>query len=324
VDYYAGEYGVAMAAFERFLESQPAAPTDPAEFIDPSDLPNLADQATALFYRAMILRDQGDVLGAVDGFDRVIQGYPEQTLWDEAWEEKAYTQWAYLEDYISASATLLEFVQASPGHPRAAEFLSAAARVAERDQRLEEAAHTWERIPDEYGSSELVFDAIFQAGIALSPGNFAKALLILPLRRGVPWTSSSARKPASGPARHRLRWGIALLLKPPGSIPPSWTRLGITANGRTTCWLTASHSPRPRFSTWASTCLPSAARLKHGCARLSPSPRRLTSPVRGVWWATNVSYAAQSCGNWVNFGRRSSVLNPCAWSMRTTPPRPTA
>ncbi len=68
-------------------------------------------------------------------------------------------------DYPAGEKTLLEFVAVFPTHSRAAEFLFDAGRVAERDDRLADAAQIWQRIPTEYPVSEYVFRSLFLAGI---------------------------------------------------------------------------------------------------------------------------------------------------------------
>ncbi len=146
VDYYAGEYGVALAAFDRYLNAGPAFP------------------ATAYYHQGLILRDQLDLANAIALWDLVIQEYPDSPEWDNAWEQKAYTQWFYLDQYADAEATLLAFVESAPQHPRAAEFLFDAARLAERDGRLDQAAYLWERLPSEHPNSPSVHPALMLAG----------------------------------------------------------------------------------------------------------------------------------------------------------------
>jgi soluble lytic murein transglycosylase len=149
VDYYAGQYGVAIAAFDRFLSA--ASPEDQV--------------ATARYYRGLALRALRDYPAALEEWERVIQGYPGDALWDEAWEQKAYTQWGFLDAYPQAVETLLAFVATSPDHPRAAEFLYDAARVREREGSLELAAALWGRVGDEYPLSGQAFDAVYLSGI---------------------------------------------------------------------------------------------------------------------------------------------------------------
>ncbi|OGN91652.1 MAG: hypothetical protein A2Y88_12815 [Chloroflexi bacterium RBG_13_48_10] len=161
VDYYAGydalingDYGsameryvVALDAFVRYLSTSPG------------------DPATALYYKGLILRDKEDLPGAISLWDAVIQGDSTSPVWDDAWEQKAYTQWAYQGDYAAGEKTLLDFIASAPTHPRAAEFLFDAGRVAERDGRLLEAAQYWQQIPAAYPNSEYVFRSLFLSAI---------------------------------------------------------------------------------------------------------------------------------------------------------------
>jgi len=147
VDYYAGQYGVAFEAFGRYLN-----------FSD-------ATSSVALYYKGLILREQDDLPSAIAMWDAVIQGNPANPDWDSAWEQKAYTQWAYLGDYMGGEQTLLNFVATAPTHPRAAEYLFDAGRIAERDDRLLDAAQDWQRIPAEYPNSDYVYRAFFLAAL---------------------------------------------------------------------------------------------------------------------------------------------------------------
>ncbi len=160
VDYFAGQYGVATAAFDRYLQN---APEDPA---------------TAHYYYGLSNRALGGHPEAIAQWDKLIQNYPDNRYWDDAWEQKAYTQWAYLEQYAEAMQTLLDFVEKASDHPRAGEFLYDAAAVAERSGDLEQAASLWERVIDYYSGYELAARAIFLAGIThYRLGNYQAAQL---------------------------------------------------------------------------------------------------------------------------------------------------
>lgn len=158
VDYYAGQYGVAVDAFNRYLE---ASPLDPA---------------TAYYYKGQSLAALGDTSSAIDMWDLVIANYPASQIWDNAYEQKAYYQWSVLEDYPNAAQTLLDFVANAPWHMRAGEFLYDAGRIYERSGELEKAALTWERVPTEYPNDPWGFKAIFLAGVArYREGTYAPA-----------------------------------------------------------------------------------------------------------------------------------------------------
>jgi soluble lytic murein transglycosylase len=147
VDYYASQYDVALVAFDRYIAANPI------------------NDGTAHYYRALTLRDLQRTQEAIDEFDYFIKNTPENAKAIDAWEEKAFLQWAVQDDYAAAIQTLLGFVSTYPASPNAAGFLMDAARVMERNNQLAEAAQTWERIPDEYSASEQVPDALFLAGI---------------------------------------------------------------------------------------------------------------------------------------------------------------
>jgi soluble lytic murein transglycosylase len=147
VDYFAGEYGVSIAAIDRYLSGEPA------------------DPASAHYYRGLILRATEDYPGALEEWDQVIQNYPESPRWDQAWEQKAYTQWAYQDDYEAGRQTLEDFVTAAPNHPRAAEFLFDAAQVAERNGNLDRAALLWRKVGFDYTASDYAQRGFFLSGI---------------------------------------------------------------------------------------------------------------------------------------------------------------
>jgi len=148
VDYYAGQYSLSIAAFDRYLN-------EGGENI-----------STANYYRGLAFRALGEYDDAISIWDEVIRSNPEADRWDDAWEQKAYTQWAYLEQFDLAEQTLIDFVDQNPWHARAAEFLLDAGRVAERDRDLGGAAIIWQRIASEYPASEYVARGLFLAGIS--------------------------------------------------------------------------------------------------------------------------------------------------------------
>ena len=147
VDYNAGQYGVALAAFDRYLQG------------------TAGDPATAHYYKGLTLRALGNIPEALTEWDRVIQDYPGHSDWDKAWEQKAFAQWYYQDEYTEAVQTLLGFVSTSPMHSRAAEFLFDAARIAERGNFLSQAADLWERVTVDYPDADQAYLALFLSGI---------------------------------------------------------------------------------------------------------------------------------------------------------------
>lgn len=147
VDYFAGQYGVAVDLLKTYLETTPE------------------HDGTAHYYRALSLRNSGQIALELAEWDALIQGHPGDRFWLDAWKEKAYTQWAYQEDYAAGAQTLLGFVQLYPNDPNAAEILFEAGRIQERNGRLSEAAAVWERVFNDYPAYSGSYQALFLAGI---------------------------------------------------------------------------------------------------------------------------------------------------------------
>ena len=148
VDYYAGQYGVAIDAFSKYIKENP----------DHDD--------TSLHYLALSYRSIGEPEIAIETWERLIQDHEGGRYWLDAWDEIIYTQWAYLENYKKAAKKASSFVKLYPADDAASEFLYQAARNFERDGDLEKAATTWERLIDEYPSANLSYRATFLAGIS--------------------------------------------------------------------------------------------------------------------------------------------------------------
>jgi soluble lytic murein transglycosylase len=147
VDYFADQYDVALAAFERYIDA------------------GFDTDGTARYYHALTHRGLENYSHAVQGLTSFITDYPEHPRWADAWGDKAYTQWFYTGDYLNGAQTYLDFVAASPTHPEAVDYLMSAARLLERNNRLEEAAQAWQRVADEYPDSSQTSQALFLAGI---------------------------------------------------------------------------------------------------------------------------------------------------------------
>jgi soluble lytic murein transglycosylase len=149
VDYFAGQSGVAIAAFDRYLLGEPEEP------------------ATALYYKGLAQSALGEYQGALDTWDRLIRDYPESDRWADACIEVADIFWFQQNKFRQATRTLLDYVAEAPIHPQAPELLFHAARIAERGDRLAQAAEIWERVASEYPASELAWQSLFLAGISL-------------------------------------------------------------------------------------------------------------------------------------------------------------
>ena len=148
VDYYAEQYDVALVALDRYIAANPA------------------EDGTAHYFRAITLQGMGQTQDAIDAWNEFIADYPNHPRWVDAWNEKAYLQWAIQGDYPAAAQTFLDLAALIPGSTAAPDVLMDTARILERSNNLDEAARTWERVANEYPSSEQVSLALFLAGIA--------------------------------------------------------------------------------------------------------------------------------------------------------------
>ena len=147
VDYYAQQYDVALQALDRYLKDNPI------------------NDGTAHYYRALTLREMGSYPEAIEEFGVFIQNYSTHSKWSEAWDDKAYLQWVYMDQYQEAAQTLLDFVGLFPASSYSVDYLMSAARILERADDLDKAAETWQRVADEYPSSEQASTAVFETGI---------------------------------------------------------------------------------------------------------------------------------------------------------------
>lgn len=209
VDYFAQQYGVALAAFDRYLAG---SPTDPA---------------IAHYYKGLTLLAAGDHNGAIEQWEIVIRDYPQSSQWADAWEKKGYTLWAYLNNYEGGYTTFATFVAEAPAHPRAAEFLFNAGRVAERAGNLEQAAEYWGRIAGEYPNAENSYRALLLSGLCYYRlENYSSALSVFQRLLGVSlssgersgayfWTGKTLQKQGDN-AGARHNWSQAAVVDPTG------------------------------------------------------------------------------------------------------------
>lgn len=147
VDYYAGKYGVAIEAFDRYLYDDPT------------------HDATIHYYRALSLWNLGDFEGEIAEWNKLIQDHPTDEKYSTAFLEKATTLYNSLQRYDEAAQTLLTYVALVPDSPNAPDYLYRAARIYELGGYLSKAASTWERIINEYPSASEAYSGLFQAGI---------------------------------------------------------------------------------------------------------------------------------------------------------------
>ncbi len=146
-DYFAGQYAPALSALERYITANPG------------------NDGTAHYYRALTLRGMQNYTSAVKEFTYFIQHYSTNPHWVDGWTQEADMQWNNLNDSKAATDTLLAFVKAAPASDQAPNALMSAASIFEQDNKLEEAAQTWERVPNEYAGNDQAPTAVFEAGV---------------------------------------------------------------------------------------------------------------------------------------------------------------
>ena len=147
VNYFAGQYGLAIDAFERYIKS------------------GVLHDGTVHHYLAMSYIVTGDVDLAIEQWEMIINDHLGDRFWAQSWDEIAYAQWAYLGWFETAAQTYLDFVNRAPDADEAPTYLYRAARIYERDNDLEKAAVNWERMIIDYPANELSSRGLFLAGI---------------------------------------------------------------------------------------------------------------------------------------------------------------
>lgn len=209
VDYHAGEYGVALSAFDHYLQDNPS------------------DPATGHYYNGLTRRALGGYPDAIAQWEEILSNYPDHHLWDDAWEAKATTQWAYLDDLQGATQTLLDFVEKSPTHGKAPQSLYEAGRLAERSGDLDLAAEIWEKLAADYPDTDNALNGLFQAGIAryrladfnaaqnLFQRYFALSVALLDRSRALFWIGK-AQNAAGNLESARASWSEAAGVDPTG------------------------------------------------------------------------------------------------------------
>ena len=148
VDYFAGQYAVAIAAFDRYLESNP-----------------VDNDGTAYYYRAEARRDYGFYDEALADYKTFIANFPDHPRWSDAWGEKAFIEWYQKGEYTTAAETLLEFVSIVPNTTTSSEYLLSTARIYERDEQYSKALEAWARVANEYPGTSQAVSAIHLMGI---------------------------------------------------------------------------------------------------------------------------------------------------------------
>ena len=146
VDYFAGQYDVAIAAFDRYIAANPT------------------NDGTAIYYRALTKSEMNFYDAALQDFTTFITNYPTHPSWGDAWGEKADIQFS-MDLYDEGLRTLIDFASAAPSNTLTQDYLMRAARIYERNGQYTEALQVWARVANEYPGSEQASTAVFFMGI---------------------------------------------------------------------------------------------------------------------------------------------------------------
>ena len=147
INYYVGQYALANDAFRRYTKNEPD------------------NDGSSWYFIGLCQMYLADYDGAVTSFTKLIDDYPDNRYYVSAWDELAYVQWTYQEQYRKAAQTLTNYVSKHPDQPDSAAFLFEAGRILERGNYLRDAAKTWARLIDEYPLYENSKTALFNAAI---------------------------------------------------------------------------------------------------------------------------------------------------------------
>jgi soluble lytic murein transglycosylase len=159
VDYYNGQYGVAITSFDSYMANHPDHDGSP------------------LYFKALSYYNLGQYDNEVATWDTLINNYPNDQYYDNAFLEKATTQYYQLGQYATAAQTLLTYVAQAPLGDNAPYYLYEAGRIYEMGNRLEQAAQTWSRMVNEYPSNDKSLLALFNAGVCYYRlGDYTNAL----------------------------------------------------------------------------------------------------------------------------------------------------
>lgn len=161
-DYYAGLYGLATDAFNRYIQSTPVGERN----------------GDVHFFNGLSYIYLEQYQNAINEWQILVNDFQSSEYWSNGTDEIAYTYWLYLDDSQTAAEVYLQFVEDYPYHDDSPNFLYFAARMYERDNQFQLAAETWERMLVEYPAYSDVFRAQQLAGISYYRMNSYESAII--------------------------------------------------------------------------------------------------------------------------------------------------
>jgi len=182
IDYYAGAYQPAIAAFERYLNPPPPAPITTTVTLTPTGTitastaitstrittPTIitpAQAAEAIWYTALSWQKSGGYNNAITWFQRLIEEYPADSNVGQAWLQMGLARIGQ-ENLEAAKTVFRQFAADNPQHPLADEVLWRAARLEFDYDQPDEAYTNFQQLADAYPASDYADEALYWAGHA--------------------------------------------------------------------------------------------------------------------------------------------------------------
>ncbi len=181
INYHAGSYQAAIAAFERYTASMPDYNGD------------------AHYYAAMSWFNTQSFAAAIDECRRMIERFSSTTpRWGDAWLLQARA-WAAQQQWEDAVQVYLDFARANPEHTLAGQALWDAAWLLETNQQMERAAALYASLGNTYPNHAQAGAAWFRSGLCrYRQGDRAGAITA--------WRELAARYPQSDAGRQGRYW----------------------------------------------------------------------------------------------------------------------
>jgi soluble lytic murein transglycosylase len=149
-NYYAGSYGFAITAFNRYIESTS----------------NIDRNGDVHYFNGLAYMNLEQYDNAFNQWQILYLDYKNSQYWSNAIDRTAFVQWVYLQNPKAAAEIYLAFVADYPDHSDSPEFLYTAARNYERANEFVLAAETWSRLLVAYPGYQDTFRAQHLAAVS--------------------------------------------------------------------------------------------------------------------------------------------------------------
>ena len=149
-NYYAGSYGFAITAFNRYIDSTS----------------NVDRNGDVHYFNGLAYMNLEQYDNAFAQWQILHLDYKNSQYWSNAIDRTAFVQWVYLQNPKSAAESYLAFVADYPNHQDSPGFLYSAARNYERADELVLAGETWSRLLVEYPGYQDAFRAQHLAAVS--------------------------------------------------------------------------------------------------------------------------------------------------------------